>query len=903
MSRPAYWTRTPRTALIWATALLCALAGLIQHAAAQTTPAAGDLDDAHLVILELRLGNRVLSPGMIAFQHDQTVLLPLGALTDLLEFAIDVSPLSGRATGWFIRESRRFELDLRSASVVSEGRQGACPATRAASDPDDIYVDAALLAEWFPVDIDVDVNQLLARLEARELLPLQSRLKREEIRERQLTADAYQTRLPLHKTSYKDFTWPLIDANLEYRGRHPSMSPRFSLQSTGDLAGVTTKTYVSHSDGARVIETARLTAGRSDSDGELLGPLYATQFDMGDLYAPSLPLVLNGHLGRGGLLTNRPLRRPDRFDTTNLAGDGTPGWEVEIYRNNVLLDFGEVDESGRWLFEDVPMIFGRNVFRIMIYGPQGQVREQVRTMNVGTGMIPRGRLEYRVFGLQNDRSLILEHEDLSDDPDFGLWTRHAEAGFGVSKSLSLTGAFTSLPVEGEERSYLSLTADAALGGFHVQANGANDRAGGRAVGLAARGEIFGRSVLAERRGYSDFVSDANPATQQRTSETRLRMGGATLLSGRNVSYDVLLQSVGYTGRSITRQDQAQLRAATILDGLQLTSRLDYRNNISAAGSYGQIFLDQLVRGVWGPLLMRGSMHGRLKPGLAMESVGGSLSWRPSTRVQLGAHATYRFGDALPLSSGGSISMLMNTFNLSLSADASDGQKPYFSVALSTSVTKIPESMRMHVQRQRMSTGYGATARVFLDRNANGQWDSQDDPLPEVRIVGAGAWNEAVTGHDGVAYLAGLPAHRERELSLDVGTLQDPFLLPSVETVRTIGHPGGHVVLEFPVTYSGDVEGTVYVRTPGGDLPLRNIQLELVDLGQSIIRRTVSEFDGYYLFQEVPPGWYEVRVVPESLERKGLREPAPVAAQIPAEGGVSDRNDFILRYDEDRHASR
>lgn len=903
MRRLAYWTGSPRFALLWATALLCALLGCVRSAAAQTTPASASLDDAHLVILELRLGSRVLSPGLIAFQHDQSVLLPLGALTDLLEFAIAVDPAAGRASGWFINETRRFELDLGAGTVVIAGVGSTCPPTRAAADLDDIYVDAALLAEWFPVRFDVRLNQLLAVLEAEEPLPLQSRLKREELRARQLAGTDSGERIPLHKTLYQMFTWPLIDANLEYRGRHPRMTPRFTLHTSGDLGGLETHTFLAHADGSRVVETARVRAGRTDAYGELLGPLRATRVEVGDLYAPSTPLVLRGQLGRGALLSNRPLRRPDRFDTTDLAGDGTPGWEVELYRNNALLDFSVVDESGRWLFERVPMIFGRNVLRVVLYGPQGQVREQVRTMNVGAGMIPRGQIEYRLFGVQNERSLVIQDRAFADSPDLGLWTGHAEAGFGLARSVSITGAYTRQPIEGEERSYLSLTADGMLGGYHVQAVGTNALEGGSAGSLALRGELFGRSVLAERQVYSDFLSGANPLFQQRTSESRLRLGGSALWSGRHVSYDCLVQSTGYTGHGITRQNQLQLRAATLVSGLQLSSRLDYRSSVSTAGSFDQVFLDQLVRGVWGPLLLRGSLHGRFSPSTALESVAGSVGWRPSRRVQLGAHLTRRFDDALPMSAGGSLSLLMNAFNLSLSAESGDGQNPYFSVALTTALTKIPESMHMHVQRSRMAAGYGATARVFLDRNANGYWDDQDDPLPEVHINGAGAWNEAVTGPNGIAYLAGLPAHREHDLTLDEGTLQDPFLLPSIETVRTTGHAGGHVVLEFPVTFSGDIEGTVYVRTETGDVPLRNIQLELVDLTQRSLRRTTSEFDGYYLFQEVPPGWYEVHILPESLERKGLRMSAPVAAQIPSEGGVSDRNDFVLRFADDRRASR
>jgi hypothetical protein len=203
----------------------------------------------------------------------------------------------------------------------------------------------------------------------------------------------------------------------------------------------------------------------------------------------------------------------------------------------------------------------------------------------------------------------------------------------------------------------------------------------------------------------------------------------------------------------------------------------------------------------------------------------------------------------------------------------------------------------------MSAGYGATARVFLDRNANGYWDDQDEPLPGVRFAGSGQWRDIETDRAGLAFLANLPAYSERAVKLDLESLQDPYLLPSLEGVATTGHPGAHIELQFPVTFSGDVEGTVYARTPTGRIPLRNIGLELVDMRRHTSRTLVSEFDGYYLFQEVPPGWYEIHVVERTLTRRNLRMPPPLAVIVPAEGGVTAGNDFQLRFVEELRAER
>ncbi|MBK9303239.1 MAG: hypothetical protein IPM94_04955 [bacterium] len=200
-------------------------------------PAAA-LDDARLAILEVRLDGGVLSPGLPAYLDDGGgVLLPLGALSDLLEFAIDVEPARGRATGWLIEESRTFTLNLATGEVASDGQARALGAGEAVRGDDDIYVAPARLAEWLPCDIEVRTSQLVALLTSRETLPVQKRRLREDARSQRLMSKvAARAVHPVQKAEYQMFTWPLLDANVEYRGRSGDMAPVFSLQSAGDLA-------------------------------------------------------------------------------------------------------------------------------------------------------------------------------------------------------------------------------------------------------------------------------------------------------------------------------------------------------------------------------------------------------------------------------------------------------------------------------------------------------------------------------------------------------------------------------------------------------------------------------------------------------------------------------------------
>jgi len=872
--------------------------------AAVSAPAvAAELDEEDLVILELRLGKLLLAEGILAYWSDDVVMMPLGGVASLLEFAIDVDPRAGRADGWFQDESRIFSLDVATGRVVVGGDVSALPPGAAATADDDLYVRSDLMAQWFPIDVEVRTAQLLAVLTGREDLPVERRLRREEARDKALNDHRNLIAFPVEKAEYSAFTWPLMDVSAEYRGRGDDMEPRVSLQSAGDVGTLSTHMFASHEGGSDIVDVARFTAGRTDPDGELLGPLHATRFEFGDLYAPSTPLVLRGKLGRGFQLDNRPLRRPDRFDATEIEGDGNPGWDVELYVNNALLDFGQVDESGRYLFKDVPLAFGRNEFRTVQYGPQGQVREQVREITIGGEMIPPGQVTWRLFTVQDDRFLITGDDQILDSPDRGEWTTHAEAGMGLGRNLSVTAAWTRQPLEGVARTYRSLTAQSVWRGMHVQGSYVSNADGGSALQFLGQGRLFGRSLTIDHSLFRDFTSDANTPDQQRTRETKLRLGGNVRWGGRPLSYDLKLQSSTFTGRGIERQDVSELRAATSLNRIQISAKLGHRHSVSENSDYSHMYTEQLASGYWGPVLLRGSLRTAFQPSTALESVSASAAWHPMSRLRLGARLQRHLTDLGTTTYGGSLTLLRDSYQLSLNAHDTDQQSPFISVAFTTSFTKVPDRPQLHVQRRRMSGGYGATARVFLDRNGNGMFDDRDDPLTGVRLAGAGSGRDVETDQNGQAYIGGLPAHRERDITLDLESLEDPYLLPVVPGRTATGHPGGHVTLDFPVTFSGDIEGTLYVQTPTGRLPLRGLQLELVDLTQRTIRTAVSEFDGYYLFQEVPPGWYEVHIKEDALKRRRLRKPAPVAVAVPADGGVADGNDFILHFVNERQAGR
>ena len=136
---------------------------------------------------------------------------------------------------------------------------------------------------------------------------------------------------------------------------------RYEVFAAGEVLGQSFDARLS-SDNDGVPDSLRMRLYRTDPQGRLLGPLKATHYGVGDVSLLSTGIVAASAPGRGAVLTNRPIERPDAFDKTTFRGDLPAGWDAELYRNGQLLAFTSPNGDGRYEFIDVPLQYGANRF-------------------------------------------------------------------------------------------------------------------------------------------------------------------------------------------------------------------------------------------------------------------------------------------------------------------------------------------------------------------------------------------------------------------------------------------------------------------------------------------------------------------------------------------------------------
>ena len=509
-------------------------------AAAQTGDNRHRLNLREPLILELRLGNLMLSDAFPAMLSGSSLELPLGDLARALDFPITADAAAGVAGGWFISENRLFSLSMGRKEVVIEGKPSVFDPALVHVADGDIYVDVRLLSRWFPIDVAFDLPNLTATLTSREPMPIEARLAREQARELSLRQRRPKEEFPLDAQPPALISIPRVDVYTQgLMATHQSQDKKYSYTynatAAADIAGTDANVFISGKDGERISDI-RTTFTRTDLDGGLgksvLGDYGATQIQGGDIYTPQYALTTRNQVANGVTVGNFEVGgAPDEFDRITLTGDLPLGWEMEVYRNETLIDFAEARSDGRYEFTDVPLLFGVNVLRLVFYGPQGQVREETRQVRVGLDQIKPGEVKYEMSaGLHDDR-LIGNQVITSSDKRRDQARVMARVKTGLTRNLSLGGSLVAIPTDGGGRdTYMGTTLAGSFGNLFAKVDLVDQQEGGWASRFTGQTSIMGFSTILEHNITKNFFSEqfTGTGTSKLNSSTTLRIDGGQI---------------------------------------------------------------------------------------------------------------------------------------------------------------------------------------------------------------------------------------------------------------------------------------------------------------------------------------------------------------------------------------
>ncbi|MAI91227.1 MAG: hypothetical protein CBB65_12335 [Hyphomonadaceae bacterium TMED5] len=839
-------------------------------------------------IVELRLRRRaVLAPDVFAFGDGEDLLLPLGELMYYLDFPIESDAATGRANGWFLRETQGFALNADAGEVEIAGQVFAFDPERVRTDGEDLYVPLSLLSAWFGLNSEWDAQSQTVHLEPDYLLSAEERLRREGQR---VSSGRRQSQLDLSELEeidapYAWIGWPHGSADLSYNIAGPDPDIQLgtgSIALTGDFLKMTGEFYGNaDTDGSR---TARMVLGRTDASGRLfssvLGSYGANRIQLGDISTTTHPLLQGGGAGLGVALSRSRLRQGGDFDTTRIEGEAFAGWQAELYRDGELLGFLTIPNSGRYIFDDIPLSFGVNRFRVELYGPLGERRTIDRPVDVSNSFVRQGDVEYNLeFALLGQgvftnarRAAELDFDGTIDDGDdvtdaSGLsdslngYVGYGEIAMGLTQALSATAG---LQVRGGETQADRQTGFVSLAqrtGVHVL-NGdlAVDNRGENAARLSYSTELRGVSLTAFLENRSDYFGleydeDISSSVVRRAN---VRLDGRFNPPG-------LSRQAGWSA-SLARNERAdggadhtaQARLSGQIAGLSLSETVNWRwGDSDASGATETGTSTFSVSGTVNDFRLRGSLDADLVPDWEMSRAQIEVSRR--YRDWYGRLRYVRDFSSDGASYGFGLSRDFDGVRLGFDLrHDEDNSQTSAMFTLGFDFDRHPGGTGMRFGRNARSDRGVANIRVYEDLDLDGVYSPETDRVIEDAGVIVEPRGRLVTNDERVV-IDDLSTDQMIGVAVDRNQLNDPYLIPASEGARFTARPSGAVNINLPVVLSGEVELALVTET-GEPIEGRIAEMRSCPDGRIDEHlRERSAYDGYVFFQFVKPGCYDLNV--------------------------------------------
>ena len=818
------------------------------------------------LLLELRLDGVGLGLDILGYQRGEEFLLSLDELTSAIRFPIEVDAVQGFASGWYISEDRTFYLDLERSLVTSDTNQWPINKEEVVVFEGDIFVEIEALEKWFPLELSAVIRELYLDVLPEETLPIQ---RRSERRERLIShSNSFmETQYPLQITPYKFFSphiTKLVGGYSTVRQNADSDAQyaiNYATLSRGDLGWMTsTLSFAGQSSDS--LSAAFVKLERSAFDG----PLGLNHIELGDIKAGGLGFLISG----GGNET-----KGERFDieTVSIEGSQLPDWDIELYQNDQLIFIQTTGQDGRYLFADLPLVFGENRFELKFFGPNGEFESREESHFLGAGMLEAGSVSYEVSAAQSGRTVLgVNNTDLASN------TYQTAFNLGLSRNLTVGAGVGGQEVNGELLHTRNLRVDLSTSRFFSGVNYIDVPNGQNLLSTSLRTRIGDTSL---NFGFTRFFNEAETSVVLRQWQSDIK-----------ITSSVFAVPVKFEANAVKQENSTLYgvvlgTTALLPGGGRLTSSLFYSSQENRSDAFtestsragGQSSIYTSIR----PWSFRLSAGYDLDSELELREVVADSILQIESDLSLDMSVSHnRLTDTVAYTGGVDWRLDKVAINASVGYDSNERWSGL--ITLSTTLLHRAGTIVPWFNSKASVDSGAVEVRVF-----EGDENGERSPYPEVGVVGTQAWRRATTDETGVALLSGLPAYRQIDVELDDSTITDYELRSQNPGVSVIARPGGYAIVKFPLIRTTELEGNVFLDDEN-KTPVSRALVSLNTLDGDVVLQTRTAYDGFYLFQGVEPGAYRLSL-DTSFTQRIRSQPDEIAVQ--GHSGVISALDFSV----------
>lgn len=875
------------------------------------------LPEGEELLFRLRLKDKVnaqkpyitLESLVLGRSENKKILLSLRDFVTALDFPIKYDEETKKAEGWYIRENTIFVLDGPSRAVKS-GASEFKLSDAVKVEKEDVFVPAEELALWFNLGMKPEVNFLSIGLESERPLPIQEAMLRRG-REK-YDYDVGPAILPTKELERQAIDFPVVDVSTSTNherpgeeGRKPTTRQTASVRTSGDFAygTLTTQSQLDREDKVRSV---RATYSRESLEPELLGPLNARRYELGDVNSVNLPLQQNGRSGIGARVTNSDPLRSYIQPSTEVTGTYFPDWDVELYRENQLLDFQTIGDDGMYRFENVSLQGSGNNFRLVFYGPQGEIKEEEFVVPVNLDRLADEGSAYDISIARQNSHAYDKLKGRGEDDGSPLLTASYEMPVGES-TVAMAGIEAG-KTAGENKASLHGGIATTMLDTLFNLDASMDNNSEMAGQIVARRDLGRHQLRNELRlnteGY--HAQDSGIGTgglfgTQKTSESPQEVlknqfslyGPFPIELGKNTRYNLGLT---YSEKSNSESDiYSNAGLFTSWDNISAGQSLVY--NMPSGNAEDRLSTETTLSGTWGKNRVRLVSDYEVLPESRLASVVAGIQHRYNKNINLDFNVQREMEPALTTATA-RVNWDAGFANISPSISYNTDKDVTATLNTRFGLVRDPQE-RIYKSYERQASGSGGlSAFVFLDKDGNNQFDADDEPIQGAVVRAPQNGGRETTNEKGYALFRNMARMKLTDVFVDDSTLPDPFWISGYGGASIVPREGYVAQMAFPVHISGEIDGTVYGRGEGDTAyPMRGMSVSLYKPSGEKLMTSSSEYDGFYLFSKIPPGTYYL-AMDEQDSVKNYARPLPQKINIGYEGTTLYANNIYMNGGKD-----
>ncbi len=590
------------------------------------------------------------------------------------------------------------------------------------------------------------------------------------------------------------------------------------------------------------------------------------QIIAGKIFTPTIATLFAPVVGVQ--ITNTPTIHRRAYGTYTLSNFTDPGWTVELYINNALVDYTVADAAGFYTFQ-VPLVYGNSQIRLRFYGPWGEERFQEENISIPFNFVPSGELEYTASaGVAEDTA----HSKLGRvQANYGV-TNTITVGAGMEYLSSIRGANTLPFVNASVR----IVSNLLFSGEYTH-------------GVRARGILSYRSQnnLQAELNYTRYRRDQKAIIYNWLEERK-----AVVSKPFNAKNFAL-----FTRLTV---DQIILPGSYYTTTEWLMSGALYR--VGTSLSTYAIFIKDESPFVYSNLALTFRMPGRIM--LTPQAQYEYNSHRfMAVRCEAGK---YLFKNGyLNVSYEKNYRNGITNYGIGLRYDFSFAQIG-FSIWRNNNLTTLVESARGSLvhdgeagytgANNRSSVGSGGVVFVpFLDINNNEKFDKGEPRVSGLQLKYNGGRMISNLRDTSIAILDMEP-YANYLFELETGGFESVSWQIRKPAVRVAIEPNQLRRIDVPVSVMGEISGMVYLKEDSLLKKQSGIKICIYKSDSTLVKCILTESDGYFNYMGLGPGHYVIQPDPAQLKKLKLRTKQPaydLHIRSQREGDVIDDIQFIL----------